>query len=184
LPWQRHHRCSQWSHKTSKLKAPQQQLVQKITKKNNTWVFDPASWWQLDPLREYGSMHDILLLEGFWCQKNDGEALVLACLSPVLGWVQPELAGGDTYQKYCQCHDIPRGDGEVMTSHFYAGTIQDYADLLPGGSYWWHWIKRGHVGFWKIGKIGLPADPMPFVSFAQKILTVNPPKKRTFVFCA
>jgi hypothetical protein len=41
----------------------------------------------------------ILLLGGFQCQNNDGEALVLTCSSPVLGCVQPELAGGDTYKK-------------------------------------------------------------------------------------
>jgi hypothetical protein len=65
----------------------------------NVRAFNPASWWQLDPLRADGSMHDILLLGGFQRQNNDGEALVLACLSSVLGCMQPELAGGDTYEK-------------------------------------------------------------------------------------
>jgi hypothetical protein len=45
-------------------------------------------------------------------------------------------------------------------------------------------LKGGALDFWKIGEVGLPADPTPFVSFAQKILTVNLPKKKTFVFCA
>ncbi len=81
-------------------------------------------------------MHDILLLGGFQCLNYDGEVLVLACSPPVLGYMQPEPAGGDTYKKKRQRHDIPRGDGEVMTLHFYAGTYRDYADLLPGGSYW------------------------------------------------
>jgi hypothetical protein len=45
-------------------------------------------------------------------------------------------------------------------------------------------LKGGVLDFWKIGEVGLQANPMPFVSFAQKILTVNPPKKRTLVFCA
>jgi hypothetical protein len=62
-------------------------------------AFDPASWCQLNPFREDGLMHDILLLGGFWHQNNDGEVLVLACSSPVLGCMQPELAGGDTYKK-------------------------------------------------------------------------------------
>jgi hypothetical protein len=51
------------------------------------------------PLREDGLMHNILLLGGFQHQNNDGEVLVLVCSSPVLGCAQPELAGGDTYEK-------------------------------------------------------------------------------------
>jgi hypothetical protein len=54
---------------------------------------------KLDPLRGNGPMHDISLLGGFGHQNNDGEVLVLACSSPVLGCMQPELAGGDTYTK-------------------------------------------------------------------------------------
>ncbi len=73
-------------------------------------------------LRVDGLMHDILFLEGFRRQNNDGVALILACLSPVLCCVQPELAGGDTYKKNRQRHDVPWGDGEVMTLHVYAGT--------------------------------------------------------------
>jgi hypothetical protein len=59
-------------------------------------------------LREDGSMHNILLLGGFQRQNNDGEALILACLSPVLGWVQPELAGGDVYEKTAKVMTSPR----------------------------------------------------------------------------
>jgi hypothetical protein len=68
-------------------------------KKMNTWAFNHTSWLQLDLLQEDGLMHDILLLGGVQLQNNDGEVLVLACSPPVLGCVQPEFAGGDTYKK-------------------------------------------------------------------------------------
>jgi hypothetical protein len=80
-------------------------------------------------------MHNILLLGGFQCQNNDGEALALACSSPVLDCVQPKLAGGDTYKKTANVMTSPGLMGRIMMLHFYAGTYQDYADLLPGGRY-------------------------------------------------
>ncbi len=40
------------------------------------------------------------------------------------------------------------------------------------------------MDFWNIGKVSLPANPTPFVSFSQKNLTVNPSKKKNFcVLC-
>jgi hypothetical protein len=52
-------------------------------------------------------MHNILLLGGFKHQNNDDEALILACYSPVLSCVQPELAGGDTYEKTANVMTFP-----------------------------------------------------------------------------
>jgi hypothetical protein len=82
--------------------------VQKFAKKINVRAFNPANWWQLEPLKQDGLIHSILLLGGFKRQNNDGEVLVLACSSPVLGCVQPELAGGDTYEKTANVMTSPR----------------------------------------------------------------------------
>jgi hypothetical protein len=66
---------------------------------------------KFDPLREDGLTQDILLLGGFQHQNNDGEALILACMSPILGCVQPELAEGDTYKKSANLMTSPGAMG-------------------------------------------------------------------------
>jgi hypothetical protein len=72
--------------------------VQKFAKKKQTHGHS---------IPQDGSMHNILLLGGLQRQNNDGEALVLACSSPVLGCVQPALAGGDTYKKTANAMTSP-----------------------------------------------------------------------------
>ncbi len=98
----------------------------------------------------------------------------------LLTCAQPELAGGKHLRKNCQCHDLPWGNREVMTLPFSARTGSDQVNLLPGGAYWWHWIKGGCVGFWKNGEVGLPANPM----LCQKKADSEPAQKKNFcVLC-
>ncbi len=147
----------------------------------NVRAFNPANWWQLDPLREDGLMHNILLLGRFWHQNNDGEALVLACLSPVLGCMQPELAGGDTYKKTTNVMTCPGVMGRSWRCIFTQEHTRIMQICCRGGrigdieSKGAHWILENWWG-WSA------SQPNAIRVFCPKILTVNPQKKEILCF--